>query len=292
MATKTITQFDAAIAGALTDEFAIWQGATKKLTGNMLFDLLFGGNYSPLYQRRSADGIWLPAPHPLFSQVYFALPIINSSTYFGRIPIAISGTISAVAPDETNGAGLINYASSGNAGATAGGYSVHVFLFRGSVNGYNGFLIGGEAVLPDANYAQTGASTGTRIILGCLSGGNLNSDNLAGDRCGFTYYNTAAGIQDTNWQFETKDDVTAHRQDTGLVFAPESRYRWMIYVAGQSSTMYWWIKNLTSGAEASGSKTNNLPRGQIGLMQMHYLYSVNAVVRRIRSASYFAMRTP
>ena len=59
--------------------------------------------------------------------------------------------------------------------------------------------------------------------------------------------------------FLTRDATTATKASTGMTIVTGKGYRACIYAAPNSSTIGWWIKDINTGTEASGTASATLP---------------------------------
>jgi hypothetical protein len=200
---------------------------------------------------------------------------------------ATVGTVSHPAKTEAYGY-MSNFATAATASATTGtGNSVGQW-HRGTIaGGANGFFLYERLAWPDASYNQSGLTTGSRIFVGLTLNSlstSVNGDTPLGDIAGFERRHTDTGAQDTNWQFQTRDNLLTNTVDTGMFFAPGKVYDFYIYCRPHpdNGTIFWRIDNITDGTTFEGSTSNNLPRGDSVLRAGFQLFTVNAVVRNVR----------
>jgi len=222
---------------------------------------------------------------PSMFQQFYTLILTNqttSQTNFGTT-MTNSGTLSHVASEATGW--MTNIVTSGLANGTAstGGFSTQ--FFRGSTAGFNGYFFFARVYFPDADYANSGATTGSRIFVGLTDQAitaAVGSDDPAGNRSAFSYVNVNGARTDTNWQFSTKDNVTESLQDTGVAFTVQKVYDIYMWQEPQGSTIYWRIDNLTDGTSTEGSTGTRLPTASTAMRNGFGLASINAVARNIR----------
>jgi hypothetical protein len=226
-----------------------------------------------------------------YNQVFFQNQILvvgpSASTSMTTLGGSVTFIGSVTHPAVSEAYGYCTNISSTTAN-TAGGISdTNVRWYTGSVlNGANGFFFGTRIGFPDASYNSTGASTGSRIFAGFTDQtllATLQSDNAAGNRCGFSRCHVNAALTDTNFFFTTKNGTTETRVDTGMVFTPQCIYDFWIFVPPYpASTLYWKIDNLTLGTSFEGSTTDTLPLGNVALRSGTGVLTVQTFVRNIR----------
>lgn len=241
---------------------------------------------------RSALGIHRVAVDPVYGVEVIILP--NATTTIGAIGNSVTsvGTISH--PTVTTAIGrAAAFTSSAGVGATAGtGSSSDIFLRGNSTGAYQGFSLDTLLTLPDASYNNTGASTGSRIFVGFTNqtmAASVASDDPAGNFCGFFRCHVNGGLTHTNWQFATKNGSTISIVDTGLAFTATNMVEIAIYNPPGSGTIYWTIRDVTSGsASFSGSTSTNVPTALTLMKAGFQVQTVNATARTILMSSFRA----
>lgn len=263
------------------------QGATPATpaAGEMLlYAKSLGGRILP--RILGPSGISTPL-QPSFFQNFITLIGTNTTTTVSTLGQAVTstGTISHPAVTESYGY-MADFQTAATGAATAGTGNAGLVYLRGSVsNGANGFFYASRLAFPNSSYNESGASTGTRFFNGFTAGtlaAMVTTDAPTGNFCGFRRNHVNAGIQDTNWQFITRDNTTTTVQDTGLAFAAEKVYDGYIFCPPNGSTIYWRIDNITDETTAEGSQTLTLPGNTTLMRGGFHLCTVNAVARNIR----------
>lgn len=135
---------------------------------------------------------------------------------------------------------------------------------------------------PDSSYANSGASTGTRIFCGLTdqtATTAVNTDNPAGNRLGFSYCNVNGGLTNTNIWLTEKNGTTETRTDTGLALGQNKIYRMTLHCPRGSQYMGWMIENLTDVTEGGNTYTgasNTTPTNTALMRAMCGFQNVNA----------------
>ena len=234
-------------------------------------------------RQQGPSGITTPLQPSFFqNNIIIIAPGISTALTTLGCTINSAGTITHPVVTEAYG-NMANIVTAANANSTAGAGTVNTTFMRGSLaNGASGFFFCARLAFPDASYNQTAASTGSRIFIGLTNQNlstNVNSDNPAGNYCGFFRRHVNSAAQDTNWQFATKDGTTLSLADTGLPFTAGKLYDFYIFCAPVGNTIYWRVDNVSDNTTAEGSTSNNLP-GNTQLMRAGYqLATINAVAR-------------
>lgn len=140
--------------------------------------------------------------------------------------------------------------------------------------------------LSDASYANSGASTGSRIFCGMSDQtaiNSVNADNPAGNRFGFSYCNVNGGLTNTNWFLTEKNNTTENRTDTGMTLAQNKLYRMTLHQPRGWPYLGWQIENLTDATTQGNIYSVNAtgPLGTALLRAVVALQTVNAVARSI-----------
>lgn len=178
------------------------------------------------------------------------------------------------------------YSTPATATTRAGFESSDLVWVGSGING--GWVFQCHINLPDASYANTGASTGSRIFCGMTDQAAttvaLNADNPAGNRLGFSYCNVNGGLTNTNWWLTEKNATTETRTDTGIALAQNKLYRMTLHCAKTSGYMGWQIDNLTDATTAGNTYTGlsgTTPTSTALMRAMCGIQTVNAVARNI-----------
>lgn len=226
----------------------------------------------------------------LFDKTFFVMtPNATTTALYQGSAGTSAGTLTTNAP-ATVGSTVFpictNFAT-GTTANTVAGLRMTNNAFRHSNLG--GFFCAATAGLPDANYNESGATTGSRIFVGMSDQTSMvGADNPSGHYAGFMRNHVNGGYQHTNWRFATRNGTTQTLVDTGLPFVAQNLYAFYIYSErGVSGSIEWTIKNLTSGAEASGTATATLPSTTVNLGPVAQLINVNAVSRSLRVAKVY-----
>lgn len=239
-----------------------------------------------LLRQQGPSGLSTPL-QPSFFQNQILVVGPNTSTTMTSIGgnVAYIGGVTHPAVSEAYGY-CTNIAST--TANTGGGVSdTNVRWYVGSVaNSANGFFFGTRAGFPDATYDNTGASTGSRIFVGFTDQtllATLQSDNAAGNRCGFSRCHVNGGLTDTNFFLTTKNGTTETRVDTGMAFTVQCVYDFWLFVPPYPNTiLYWRIDNLTLNTSVEGSTLDTLPLGNVALRGGAGVGTVQSLARNIR----------
>ncbi len=244
----------------------------------------------PLLEVLDTDGARYPLQPSLLEKTVFMMTpnATTSALYLGSAGTS-AGTLSTVAP-ATVGSALFPITtgfSTGTTAATVAGLRMTNNAFRHSNLG--GFYLGCHLGLPDASYDQSGASTGSRIFVGMSDQTSMvGSDNPSGNYAGFMRNNVNGGYLHSNWQFVTKNGTTQTLTDTGMAFTPQNMYAFYVHSKlGVPGTIFWTIKNLTTGSSQSGSVSATLPSTTANLGPVVQIINVNAVARILRVAKVY-----
>lgn len=108
-----------------------------------------------------------------------------------------------------------------------------------------------------ANYGFTTWTNGSRAFFGLHSGTTVVSaePSALNNTVGFAVDSGDNGAI----SFLTRDTTAATKAPTGLTITSGKGYKACFYAAPNSSSISWWIKDINTGTEASGTATNNLP---------------------------------
>lgn len=181
---------------------------------------------------------------------------------FGQGPNwgGISNLGTASTPDDSTYGFMLNVITGTGSGAGAGFRQSNPLFSRANNHYRGGFFYFARIGYVDqaGTYVYFGLTTGANSII-TASGSVGDSDDPGGDYAMFQYSPTRGGGGDTNFQFITRDNSTPHVTDTLMAATTGKIYEFYIYCPMASSTIYWKIKNITDGTEASGNETNNLP---------------------------------
>lgn len=279
----TTSNLDAAAALSNSDYLRVNQGAAdKKSTFADVAKLMQSSNNS-VWSRIIDTEFGGFGENPFYRRVEY-ITGVNAAILSVNIAASSAGTVGGTVVSETLGHGA-NIASSGSGNSTFGVQGTTVSLIRGSTTGYNGFFLAAIVGFPDADYNSSGASTGSRLVVGATdqnTASQVNSDNPSGHRAFFSRCHVNGGLTDTNWYFSTKDGTTENRVSTGMAFTATHLYAFFIYCPPQGTTIYWKIFDLTAGTSQEGSTGSNLPGASTQMYMTVKAFSVNAVTRNIR----------
>lgn len=196
-------------------------------------------------------------------------------------------------------AGLVNhifpsslvYSTNGQAGsvATFGSAPLNIYRARGTEQG--GYHVIIRFALHDTSYDGTGATTGSRLILGVVAGDFSLADTYAGQAgayVGFKRVHNFGTTEDTNFVFISSSVSGAQETDTGLEFKPGCVYTAEFYAPRGEDKVYWQITNDTTGDSRNGSTNDALPPlYTMSRMQMR-LQNINAQSRSMGIISMYA----
>jgi len=138
-----------------------------------------------------------------------------------------------------------------------------LFIRRSDAMTRGGWFATARLYFPDANYNETGATSGSRIAVGFY--GTSLATMLGADRGGtqalsaFMRTHVNGGAQDANWQFVTNDGTSATTADTTMPFTLQHEYDFWQWAPAGGSSIMWRIDDLTAGTTASGVATQTLP---------------------------------
>lgn len=239
-----------------------------------------------LLRQQGPSGLSTPLQPSFFqNQILVVAPNTSSTMTALGGNVTFIGSVTHPAVSETYGYCTNISSTTAN---TAGGVSdTNVRWYTGSVlNGANGFFFGFRGAFPDASYDNTGSSTGSRIFIGFTDQTllvALQSDNAAGNRCGFSRCHVNGGLTDTNFFLTTKNGITESRVNTGMLFTTQCVYDFWLFVPPfPSNILYWRIDNLTLGTSVEGSTTDTLPLGNTPLRGGGGVLTIQTFARNIR----------
>lgn len=146
---------------------------------------------------------------------------------------------------------------------------------------------------PDASYAASGATTGTRFFCGltdiaAIGAAALGSDNpTSNNRHGFQYINVNGGKTQTNF-FMTIRNTTTNTEsllDTGIALVQNHVYDFMIFIRPNGGYPFGEVRDLTAGT-TSGSLidiagSSHIPNTTAFMRAMVGMKTINAVVRTL-----------
>jgi hypothetical protein len=243
-----------------------------------------------LLRIKGPSGLATPLQPSFFQNAITMIGPAGSTTLTGVFSSSSTfGTVSTPAATEQYGF-MTNFLSAATANLPAGVCTLGLNYFRGSLaGGANGFMYASRFALPDANYNETGASTGSRIFAGLTAQtgdrplGTTPSDTLAVDTIGFLRRHVNGGAQDANWLFQTRGGAAPITSvDTGLPFLAGKVYDAFIFCPPVGNEIAWRIDNVTDGLTAEGVVDTNLPTGSAPLRAEVILFNVQALSRNIR----------
>ncbi len=277
---KALRQIDEATVISMSN-----QSVPSTPTGNTLNFFAKSLSGRMLLRVQGPSGLVTPI-QPSFFQNNIIMINTNTTTSITSIGDAVTsvGTLSHPTVTEAYGR-MTNFASAASVGATCGTGNANLNFVRGSVDGANGFFFNARLAFPDANYNETGASTGSRIFVGMTDqtmATSVGSNNPSGNRFGFSRLHVNASTTDTNWQITSRDGATEFRVDTGCQFDVQKVYDFYFFCAPQGSEISWRIDNITDNNSFEGSVTSNLPLNTQIMRAGFQLQTVNATARNIR----------
>jgi lysophospholipase L1-like esterase len=224
-------------------------------------------------------------PDPLFGSGNKMLVSPSTGTAFdswGTSLAAPVGTITHPAVTELLGRRAV---ATTVAAATAGISSTDAVWLRGSLVNVNcGIFFQCRVGLPDASYANSGVTTGSRIFCGLTDqtfATMLATDNPAGNRVGFQYCNVNAGRVQTTWNYNNKDGTTEALIDTLVPMTQNAMYDFYVYIPPNGLLIQFQIDNLTAGTSLMTQQPLNLPTTTVPMRAMIGITSINAVNRGI-----------
>lgn len=238
------------------------------------------------FRQQGSSGLTTPL-QPSFFQNNIIIINTNATTSITSIGNSVTsvGTLSHPTPTLPYG-WMTNFASAASGAATCGTGTNGTIFVRGTGPGDAcGFFYYCRVAYPDSSYNTTGASTGSRTFLGLTNqtmAASVASDDPSGHYCGFFRCSATGGLNHTNWQFATKNNITLTLQDTGLEFLPEKVYDAYVFCAPGASEIGWRIDNVTDGTSFEGSQTLTLPDQSTYLRAGIQLQTINATARNIR----------
>lgn len=171
------------------------------------------------------------------------------------------------------------------AGNTSGISTTDAVWLRGDqINVNCGVFFHARVGLPDASYANAGASTGTRIFIGLTDqtfATALAADNPAGNRVGLQYCNVNAARVQTTWNYNNKDNTTETVTDTLVPMTQNAMYDFYVYIPPNGLLIQYQIDNLTAGTSLMTQIATTLPTTTVPMRAMIGIQTVNAAVRTI-----------
>lgn len=205
-------------------------------------------------------------------------------------PFVSTGTISHPTPTTAHGF-HIAMATAASTNATASLASTDVRWAVGDVvNPWNGLFSITRACFPDASYANSGASTGSRIFLGFTdqsAATMLGSDTPTGHRFGFQFCNVNAGKVQTTFQLNRRDGSAESLTNTTIGITQNKWYDFVLHIQPNYSSftsMYAQIRDAALGTVLydSGPVTTNGPGATTFMRHMFGIQTINAVARNIK----------
>ncbi len=149
---------------------------------------------------------------PSFFQNFITIISTNATSSVSALGMGVtsSGTLSHPAPSSVFGY-MTNFATGSTASNHAGTGSVSNSFAcgLGGPPDEGGWFFAARLGFPDANYDNTGSSTGSRIFCGMTSSAitSVGSPNPTGNHAFFQRIHQGGGIEDENWVFLTKNGV-------------------------------------------------------------------------------------
>lgn len=190
---------------------------------------------------------------------------------------ATAGTVTDAAQTIT-AIRALNVATAASANAQAHIRSSTLGLTGGSSAG-QGFLAWGLFGCPDASYGS--GATGAKIDVGIYGSGAVGADgNRPATKSALLEYNT--NQSDTNWIACVHNGTSNATADTGLAFAAQKTYWYIIHMPRGGSATYFYIACLDDSS--SGSATVSATAASADLAEMHSITTLSATARNIRSS--------
>jgi hypothetical protein len=207
------------------------------------------------------------------------------------IPKTDQGTLATSAASSTLPR-RTQYRTAASTGAQAAVYTTDLCVMAGGgeLLPWNGLHLFARIVLPDASYANSGATTGTRIFVGVTDQAYTvicNSDDPAGHRAGFFYRNVNGGTTNTTWRREEKDGATRAEDDTGITVTQNHVYDMYVYLRRNIAYVGFQLDDLTNGTSMVSQIDGRNAPGVTTLMRpMICIQTINAVARNIEIARF------
>lgn len=211
----------------------------------------------------------------------------NTGTTLDTLGAAVTtvGTIAHPTATTTLGyrATLANAAATANTGAAIA--STNAQWTRGDqVNIFCGLFYHCRFGLNDASYANTGASTGTRMFFGFSDQTEATmraADNPAGNRVGLQYCNVNAARVQTTFNYNNKDGTTETLTDTLVTLTQNSVYDFYMFMKPNGGVIYYQLDNLTANTSLMTQIIASLPTNTVMMRPMFIIQTINAVVRTL-----------
>ena len=185
-------------------------------------------------------------------------------------------TLSSIA----NTINAVNLASPATANDYAGKFVYDPIFRDGSALG-DGALAWGLFATPDASYGS--GATGAVINCGLDAAGGVAISTRPTARCAMFQYHT--NQSDTNWQLIVNDGSNTI-VDTGVAFAAEGIWFWVLHIPRGGAATYGYIKNLATGS-GGGATASAVPGSTAMYFMPGWLYTLTTTARNIRFASAF-----
>lgn len=226
------------------------------------------------------NAIWLVTPNQTSSVQAVGGNVTSVGTVSTQVPATLGSTTFPFAT---------NFASAATANITCGTGMRDLQVRHGGVAGLvGGFFYFARVGFSDAAYASGGvAATGFRFFCGATSGtmaAIAGSDSPTGDFAGFHIIDNGT-LQETTFQFATRNNTATTRVDTGVPFVARNVYDFYVFSRPGTTDEIWWrADNITTGMTYEGSQTATLPRSTVNLRVGAQLGTVNALARNLRIA--------
>lgn len=183
------------------------------------------------------------------------------------------------------------YSTNGQAGSVATFASAPLNIYRARGKEQGGYHVIIRFVLHDTSYDGTGATTGSRFVMGVVAGDFPLADTYAGQAgayVGFKRVHNFGSTEDANFVFISSSVSGAQETDTGLPFTAGCVYTAEFYAPRNEDKVYWQLTNDTTGDSRNGSTNDALPPlYTMSRMQMR-LQNVNAQSRSMGIISMYA----
>jgi hypothetical protein len=205
-------------------------------------------------------------------------------------PFTSTGTLSHPSPTVAHGFHTA-MATAASANATASVASTDTrWVVGDAINPWTGFFMITRLCFPDASYANSGASTGSRIFCGLTDQSVatiLGSDNPAGHRFGFQYVNVNAGKTQTTFQVSRRDGTTETLTNTTIAITQNKWYDFVLHIQPNYSSftnVYAQIRDTVAGTVLyeSGPLATNLPGATTFMRAVLGIQTINAVARNVK----------
>lgn len=209
----------------------------------------------------------------------------NPLPHFG--PADFTGTIGHTASTGRGWRSTLSTAASTNATASAASTDLRWTRGDSSTLPFGGYYMHCRFSLPDASYANTGASTGQRFFVGFTDqtvATMLGSDNAAGHRHGFELINVNGGKTQTTFQMVTRNGTTEALLDSTIGFTTTHVYDVYIHIRPNGGYAFGQINNVSNGTtsgpliDVAGSAS--VPGNTTFMRAMVGIQTINATARR------------